>query len=487
MIVAGTAPSLVDVKPSSRGADLKACHVPFSKTSILDVLKPLRDVNVVLESGAAADSLLYQMRIDGEERYVFLCNTDRTYPRQTRIDLRGGWQVTALDTLSGSQSALASETSRGWTRLQHRFEGCGSLLLRLQPRESQAQSSLLPPLEQPQWKVAEELTKCSVQLSEPNVLLLDMVRYRLDDETSWSGVEEVLRTDNLARSRLGLPLRQENLAQPYRATKTAPAHTIHLLYEFDANISDGITGVQVALEGASDTNIELDGQPVPSKTTGWWVDEAINTVALPNLTSGSHRLVLSIPFSERTNIERVYILGQFGVDLRGREATVVDLNLPQVKIGDYTHQGLPFYAGDVHYDFQVTGKNRTAIQVPRFGAPLLRVQVESGSTVISSGKIAFQPHVLDLGVLAAVKDTTYRVRITAVGNRDHAFGAVHLPDGLTRWYGPDSWRTNGDKWAYEYTLRPMGLLTAPRLLTADPELASGTWDAGSVDQDLWFH
>ena len=483
VIVAGSAPHLVDVEPSSRGESLGACNVPFSKTAILGELEALRDIRIILESGAMADSLLYQMRIDDDERYVFICNTDRKYARQARIDLRGEWSVAVLDSLSGAQHCISAETRGGWTRLQHRFEGCGSLLLRLQPASNVGEAASYSRLEQINWEVAGELRDCSVSLSEPNVLLLDMVRYRIDDETAWSDIEEILRTDNIARGRLGLPVRQDNLAQPYRVKKTTPRHTIHLLYEIDVAVSSTIQGAQLALEGAEDTHIELDGQAVPSKTTGWWVDEAIKTVALPDIDGGRHRLILSIPFGERTNLERVYILGQFGVDLRGRDASIADLELSKLKIGDYTHQGLPFYAGDVHYDFALDGKRRTAIQVPNFGAPLLRVELNGQPA--GQGKIAFQPHVLDLGDLEPCK--THALRITAVGNRDHAFGAVHLPDGLTKWYGPDAWRTNGDKWAYEYTTRPMGLLTAPRILTADPTLASKTWDAGSVDQDLWFH
>lgn len=486
VIVAGSVPHLVDAVPSVRAKSLPATAIPFTKTSLLRSLSEHRDIHAVLNNGSEADSLLYQMRVDGDDRYVFVCNTDRQRPRKVRLDIRGQWHVTLLDAMTGEKSRLESEVlSKSWTRLQHHFEGCGSLLLLLTPRATA--ESPLERYHQPIWRVSQELELDSVSLSEPNVLLLDMARYRIDEEEVWSGLEEILRTDNIARTRLGLPLRQDNLAQPYRVAKVPPKHMIHLLYEFTTTTTTPISGAQIALEGANITKIELDDQPVASNVTGWWVDESISTVALPQICSGKHSLRLSVPFGELTHIERVYILGEFSVDLRGREAGIIDLDITRLRIGDYTGQGLPFYAGDVHYNFTIRGgRGRTAVQVPRFAAPLLRVELDGKPAGPHGlGKIAFQPHVLDLGQLVDGKE--YKLRITAVGNRNHAFGAVHLPDGLTKWYGPDAWRTNGDKWAYEYTIRWMGLLTAPRLLTGDSQYASETWDAGSVDQDLWFH
>lgn len=471
VIVAGSDPTLVDVSPSSRPSQLLAKRVPFARLDILGELEYLRDLKVVLDSGSAADSLLYQMRCDSEERYVFICNTDRVNPRESRIELRGDWDVTLLDTLTGDQRKIDARPHRGWTEFEFRLEGCASMLLRLQPKSAKVS---LPLVENPVWKVSEDLSNCKVSLSEPNVLLLDNAKHRIDDDVEWSRPEEILRVDNIARAKLGLSLKKDDLSQPYRAKKITPKHTLHLLFEFNSAIS--ISGAQLAIEGAADTKIELDGCAIPAVTTGWWVDEAINTVALPSFDSGVHELTLSIPFAETTNIERVYILGSFGVDLRGRHATIVELHADRLQVGDYTRQGLPFYAGNVIYDFSLKGKDHTAIQVNRFAAPLLSVALDGQP----AGKIAFQPHILDLGVL---DPSEHRLRIIAYGNRDHAFGAVHLPDGMTKWYGPDAWRTSGNMWSYEYTIREMGILTAPRVLTTNERFV-GAWDEGSISSYL---
>ncbi len=77
------------------------------------------------------------------------------------------------------------------------------------------------------------------------------------------------------------------------------------------------------------------------------------------------------------------------------------------------------------------------------------------------GEIAFSPHRIDLGTLPAGE---HRLDLTAFGNRQNAFGAMHHTNVNLRWVGPDAWRSQGDDWCDEYQLRPCGILTAPRVL-----------------------
>ena len=48
-----------------------------------------------------------------------------------------------------------------------------------------------------------------------------------------------------------------------------------------------------------------------------------------------------------------------------------------------------------------------------------------------------------------------------MGNRFNTFGQLHYWEVDKLWYGPDSWRTKGKNWSYEYLLRPAGILSAP--------------------------
>src|SRR6185436_6779405 len=110
--------------------------------------------------------------------------------------------------------------------------------------------------------------------------------------------------------------------------------------------------------------------------TGWFVDEAITTVALPALDAGRHELLLALPYGPRTNLEWCYLLGDFGVEARGRHARIV-APVRELAFGDWTRQGLPFYAGNVSYHLTLAGQDgELALRAPKFAAPLLAVSLD---------------------------------------------------------------------------------------------------------------
>jgi len=152
------------------------------------------------------------------------------------------------------------------------------------------------------------------------------------------------------------------------------------------------------------------------------------------------------------------LLGDFGVVVRGRQARIV-APVRELAFGDWTSQGLPFYAGNVTYHCKVAGDGALlAVQIPAFKAPLLAVTLNGQS----AGKIAFAPFQLALGALPT---GVHGLDITCYGNRVNTFGALHNANAQTSWFGPSAWRTVGVEWSYAYQLRAMGILTAPRMLT----------------------
>ena len=74
------------------------------------------------------------------------------------------------------------------------------------------------------------------------------------------------------------------------------------------------------------------------------------------------------------------------------------------------------------------------------------------------GIIAYAPFELRIDGLEAGK---HRIDYELFGNRHNSFGAVHNADNMFRWFGRDAWYTTGDKWCYEYRLKPFGILASP--------------------------
>ncbi len=474
VVFTGEIPSLVDACPSKRAAKLAArCRrMEFSRPQLLNAVEPFREVVVRLADGAPADSLLHQIRNDGGNRYIFFCNTDRLRERkQARIRFRGRWDVVLLDTMTGNQRGLRSQLDGGWTVLEWDFPAHGHLLVRLERRVSKGSTLATRP---PSWmEQARVRDPVRVTLSEPNVLLLDQAECRVD-RGPWQAKEEILRLDNMVRQQLGLPERSGSIAQPWVDQTPSPVLGVVTL-RFRIQCDAPVARPSLALEEAGTTRLRLDGREVPSHITGWFVDEAIQTVRLPALKRGAHTLELSLPFSRRTNLEWSYLLGDFGVALAGRHARII-APVRTLAFGNWTTQGLPFYTGNVTYHCTLEGNGREmALGAPmpsglimhrgesqsphgltQWKVPMLSLDLDGKL----AGKIAFSPFQLELG---RVRKGRHRLDITAFGHRFNAFGSIHNLDLEHFWMmgGPDAWRSTGRFWAYEYQLKPMGIPAAP--------------------------
>jgi hypothetical protein len=461
VIIAGSAPELIDAKiPKSTPVIENSKNVLWSWQSILTALDQYRDVRILTEEGLPLSRLLYQMREDGHDRYVFICNVERTNSTETVVELKGEWDVEKLDTFTGKQSSIPSSTKGGWTTFPHKFEGCASLLLRLSP--STSTTNLISFAPNP-TNVDINTSSAPVQLrhvtlSEPNVLLLDYAEYKSSASATphtWSPSTEILRIDNEIRSQLNIPLKGSSWRQPWTVPESERKERTRLSLRF--TFFSGFTipsPTQLALEDASKFDISINGFSIKkSAKHGYWVDENIHTLRIPPYTicEGENTVLLELPFNILTNLERIYILGDFFVNVSGNKTCLHQhpINGP-LTFGSITSQGLPFYAGNVTYHLSFTipqpipnpnskpntkTKRSVTLHVPHFTAPLLTVHATASGEKL--GRIAFQPRTLDLGELGSGR---HEISVTAFGNRNNAFGHVHLAVDAG-WCEPNMWRS----------------------------------------------
>lgn len=460
VLFVGEVPTFVDAQPSDRPARLAArCRqVPFSKPSVLPALDRVRELEIIAgpcsdwqHHHVSGDSFLYQLREDGRERYLFVCNTDRIDGRPgARLRLRGHWQVTQLDTFTGEPRPLAATYAAGHTELPWACPPHGSLLLRLTPGKRARGHSLAA---RPEERLATLSDPVPVTLSEPNCLLLDQGEWRVNGGP-WQPTEEILRLDNLAREAVGLPERSGHIAQPWSDTRPDPVKgTVEIRFIIESQID--VARPQLALEERATTEVFLDGAPVERTWRGFYVDESIETIDLPALRAGKHELLLRVKLNRKTNIEACYLLGDFGVRVSGRHAAIT-APVRTLTWGSWVDQGLPFYGGNVTY--HVPFPNRTtrrnlSLAVDRFANPLLTLDI-AGRRI---GPIAFAP--FEVGLPPRRGPQT--LDLTAYGNRNNTFGPVHCTDTHLVWFGPNANRTTDAQFAYEYQLRPAGILSAP--------------------------
>lgn len=459
LVFAGRIPELVDAKPSSRVKELaqRAECISFSKGAILSALDGVRFVDIRDDKGMRTTNLLHQVRAEGDTRYVFLCHGEKpenpdVCPREDIVlRIRGEWKVRRMDTETGEIAPLHVAYEKGRTVLRYAFYAYDSLLIELTPGRAEAGEDA--PAEKKfdyyaLWHPVE------IALSEPNVLLLDTAQYAFDDEENWRDEEELLRADDAFREELGYPLRKKEVAQPWVVPDEPITH--HLRLKFTVHCEMEIKAPQLALEKAESVEIAVNGCPVDNASVGWFVDESIKKVQLPDLPAGDSVIELTLPFGRRSNVEWCYLLGDFGVRVQGAEKTVIP-PVRRLGFGDWTTQGLPFYCGNVTYKIPVrVEKDTLTIRVPQYRGSVLGMEMDG----VRQGDMAYAPYEY---TFTNLQPGEHEVGITVYGNRVNGFGCVHNCDESTSWFGPDCWRSEGVRWCYEYRLRKSGLLVSPQI------------------------
>ena len=459
LVFAGRIPELVDAKPSGRVKELaqRAECISFSKGAILSALDGVRFVDIRDDKGMRTTNLLHQVRAEGDTRYVFLCHGEKpenpdVCPREDIVlRIRGEWKVRRMDTATGEIAPLHVAYEKGRTVLRYAFYAYDSLLIELTPGRAEAGEDA--PAEKKfdyyaLWHPVE------IALSEPNVLLLDTAQYAFDDEENWRDEEELLRADDAFREELGYPLRKKEVAQPWVVPDEPITH--HLRLKFTVHSEMEIKAPQLAMEKAESVEIAVNGCPVDNASVGWFVDESIKKVQLPDLPAGDSVIELTLPFGRRSNVEWCYLLGDFGVRVQGAEKTVIP-PVRRLGFGDWTTQGLPFYCGNVTYKIPVrVEKDTLTIRVPQYRGSVLGMEMDG----VRQGDMAYAPYEY---TFTNLQPGEHEVGITVYGNRVNGFGCVHNCDDSTSWFGPDCWRSEGVRWCYEYRLRKSGLLVSPQI------------------------
>lgn len=460
LLFMGDIPTLVDAKPDNRVQKLAAdaCQVPFDQEALMQALQHMRFFDMRNNRGLRATDYVSQLRsLDGGEKVLFIANAaapgNSDIPKCTdyTITLQGEYQVTQLCAMNGSKTSLSAVYENGKTLLEVPFWQQDSLLLLLTP----GTGTQTEPVQDSQFTFVCDLDSVGTfTLEEPNVLMLDQAAWQLNGGAV-QPKEESLRVDTAVKRLLGYPTDGGNLAQPWVEPPVVPEHDLRLVYDFTSDIP--LSGAKLAIERVRDiVSITLNGNAVDLSPTGWYVDESIHTLALPEILSGKNTLVVELKYGRKTSVEWCYILGDFGVEVTGSHAKITAL--PSVLgFGDITAQGLPFYGGNLTYRREVAlPAGEYSIQIPKYRNSLLSVRV-NGKEI---GDIAYAPYCLSF----TAEEGQTIIEIVAYGNRANTFGPVHCCDELVTWFGPGAWRVTGTEFAYEYQLSRTGILKAPILL-----------------------
>ena len=456
LIFMGDAPAFENAEPSNRGKALfeRSRRVSFDRGSILGELCEQRDVDIRNRDGHLTSKQIHQLRRDTDGLWLFIAQCGEPYnkdiaSRETvTVSVRGEYTPELWDTQSGKILPMAFTHKGGKTVIPLTLYDYESSLIFLRDGVREPEPA---PTERKKIPAGDAPCEVKFSLAEPNVMLLDVARFSLDGG-EWQESEELLRITKRLRKQLGIA-EDIHMLQPWAWEKKPAEHTLSLSFEIVSEID--VAAPILAVEDGDKISITFNGEPVAFRDRGYYTDSAIRKTELPPLRKGINELILTMPFGERTDVENCYLLGDFGVKVLGRKKTVIEL--PEtLAFDDICKQGLPFYGGSVKYHFSVVceADGEAWLEISHFRSALLAVLVDGERR----DTVAYPPYLASLGYLEAGE---HQVTVEAFVSRQNCFGNLHCADEKLIWRGNAAWRTEGDRWTYEYRLSPQGIISTP--------------------------
>lgn len=435
VIFVSTPPILVDASESEEA-------IQFAKECLqmqTDDLKKLSDKIEI-----SSPQILLQTYQDNNHTYYFLLNENRTTPVQN-VSISFGEEICLQEwnPIDGEKQSIKVDNGLLTTQF-----AAGQLKLFVDCSES---IDIVP--EQKNYVVTDkEYAQNNIELTldEPNILVLDYASWQINDEEI-QDPEEVLQIDRHIRKRYNLEPRGGEMYQPwYLKTQTTENKcNLSLYYSFEINTTLS-SPIYLMLEEPHNFEITINGMELHEKfEDDIFVDICFHRVDISNyLSNGINTICLATMYNDFSNIESIYILGDFGVSLPDKAIIPMQNHY---RFESLTQQGLPFYGGKINYRIYFTKQPQKDEQ-----AILHLKKLENNACYEVNGTlVGFEPYECD--ITESLQNGNY-CDVSVYLTRRNTFGPLHgVPKKLNA-VGPMHFLGGADK---DYVLYDSGLTEKP--------------------------
>ena len=474
VVYLGTPPEYLDGVKSAAITDGYTHFRGIRVDEIDTVLSPIaRHVYIRDDAEQEISPVLYQLRQGKDFRTLFLCNTSASFSnekftmplvRDRKLEfphvtvtwkLPEAMTLFELDLADGTIRPVVSVANGNARKFQTSFAPLGSRLF-LAAEKDIATASTAAPWTEPRSSLNLAASGWKIELDEPNVLILDMPEWRINND-AWNDATFVLKLDEQLHDILGAAPRGRAMVQPWVDGTGSPCGKLplELRYSFDCDTPPE-TDCALALERPELYEIRFNGITIDQTNCGFWVDRSLRKLMLPSalFRRGGNKLLLRSLYHDRLpGLESMFLLGQFGV--QNDHVTALPNML---KIGDWCSQGFPYYSGNMTYELALPDMpkdlERIFLEIPDWRGTTLAISINDSTFE----PLAWPPYRMDIG--ARLTEKNNQVKIKVFGHRRNSHGPFFLKNKWPNWTGPLQFKT------YETLTRqlvPCGLLIPPRL------------------------
>ncbi|MCM8808578.1 MAG: hypothetical protein NC934_00175 [Candidatus Omnitrophica bacterium] len=483
-------PSYIDCELSDKIKEFaKECIVVSSFQQAINQLEKIRRISIKDENGNEIKQILYLLREDDENFYLFLCNTSMEWDskniakyclvRDRKIEFKNviiksfpQWKYKPIEINLENGEIYYPEIIKDENGYMIRtdFPPLSSHLYII-PKKNEFNFEIKTKKKYKEIKINQiKKDEWKYILTESNVLVLDMPYFKIDNG-NWQEKKEILKIDREIRKYLGIPARGGAMIQPWARKKKENPKNLRLSLKYEFLVEKLPEGeISIAIEKPELYDIYINNTKLISDMkSGWWVDKSLETIKFDStlLKIGKNEILLETVYNENhPGLEIIYLLGNFGVN---KEKLIIT-SLPQnLKIGDWTEQGLPFYSGNIGYilpleKIEFKENQKVFLKIPEFRGVGIRVVCEGNQI----GLISWPPYEIDITEYLKGKDNITLI-IEVLGHRRNSHGPLHYYEKWPVWTGPDQFISEGNMWVNDYQVVPCGLMVYPEIIIKEEE------------------
>ena len=448
---------------------------------IRETVKSLRKFQrVFLQNGEGEEcrDVLYQLRKLPEGYLLFLVNNNRDKAAEGELFFSSAAVPEELDVLEGGEFKVPPyQNSADGLRMQVHLGKTGSALYRLKPCRADLHApagdapaipqksggalgipECMPPIQRQTFRVNRTVLSgpFPYRLDHPNVLPLDMCRFRLDGG-EWSEEMEVWQAQKLVREKLGMrQINHNGIEQRYRwVRKPHPqdGHRLEMTFAFWSEME--IAEVKAAVECLEEFALQVNGSPLRSEnsaagSTSWFLDRSFQTTDSFGICRGENQIMLSCDYRNHMELENIYLLGGFCVNPDRSLGKLPD----RFPCGDWTKAGLKHYCGSVSMimEYCWTGENpQVYLTLPPAEGVCLKLRINQEE------KILFTDFHRDFPIGQYLNPGRNQIEVEVVGSPRNMMGPFHLKQKPYNTHDA-SFCPEPEEYSSAYLLTPYGMM-----------------------------
>jgi len=463
IIFVGEVPTMVDGQETSEWKSLLAGKNVFSVgeeraqvASILDELTP-RDISVTDETGQEVPDLFVYHRVSDKGHMYFLANTSRDKHHFATVRLAARGKVNEWNPSDGSVSELDSTQSGKMILVKLDFPPASSRILTVEPISRGEKAPKVEELERVAIK-----GPWSFRRTHPNSITLDFCRLSING-SPFGEIQPVWKARREIRKFFRLDKYQG--LQPWvldeAKIRLSEPNSVRLQFEFEVERKP--SAIHLVIEEGFKFCVKVNERQVDTATADWHWDRQFSKLNISeHVLEGANTVSLECAYQWDTEIEEIYLVGDFGVLLRDNRRFSIAEEPPMLSADDWTGQGYPFYSGTMIYraDLEVAkADDRTYfLDVSGVKGSLCRVAVNGHD----AGFVAWHPWRLDISCY--LNNGKNSVELEVVGTLRNTMGPLHhkAKDAIP-WVGPEQFVDEAN-WTDEYHFAPYGIFGDPQLV-----------------------